>query len=61
LTDELLAVAQANPLLEDVETQANDVYNGQLDPTTNQVQQEGIAQIAAGIQRLATFDTIAGS
>ena len=56
-----MAVAQANPLLEDVETQANDVYNGQLYPTTNQVQQEGIAQIAAGIQRLATFDTIAGS
>ncbi len=60
MTNEQLAAAQATPLLEDMETQANDAYNGQLDPATNQVQQEGVAQIAAAIQRLATFDIIAG-
>lgn len=42
-------------LLDDMFTQANNAFIGQIDPTTLQVK-EGVAQIHYNIERLATFD-----
>lgn len=42
-------------ILDDMTTQANDAFTGQIDPATNQVV-PGVTQIHYDIQHLATFD-----
>jgi eukaryotic-like serine/threonine-protein kinase len=53
-TDQLQQPA-GRALLDDMFTQANNAFIGQIDPNTLQVE-EGVAQIHYNIQRLATFD-----
>ncbi len=53
-TDQLLQ-ADTGTLLNDLFTQANNAFVGQIDPNTNNVK-EGVVQIHYNIQALATFD-----
>ncbi|MEO8957161.1 MAG: serine/threonine-protein kinase [Ktedonobacteraceae bacterium] len=55
MTDEQLLGAQGQSLLNDLATQANNAFVGQIDPYTHQVK-NGVVQIHYNIQRLATFD-----
>jgi serine/threonine protein kinase len=48
-------LSQAEPILDDLFTQANYAFVGQFDPNTGNVK-EGVAQIHYNIQKLATFD-----
>jgi len=55
MTDEQLLGTQGRSLLNDLATQANSAFVGQIDPYTHQVK-NGVVQIHYNIQRLATFD-----
>jgi hypothetical protein len=55
MSDTALLSPQALSLLNDMETNANDVFVGQPDPTTGNVQ-GGITQIHDELQRLATIE-----
>jgi len=55
MTDDQLLGDAGRTLLDDLATQANDAFVGQIDPFTHQVK-EGVVQIHYNIQRLATFD-----
>jgi serine/threonine protein kinase len=50
-----LAQPDAIPIFDDMFTQANTAFVGQIDPNTNQVK-EGVVEIHYAIQNLATFD-----
>jgi hypothetical protein len=58
MSSDQLAQPQATALLDDLFTQANNAFVGQIDPNTNQVQ-EGVVQIYNNIQRLAALDITA--
>ncbi len=55
LPDSQLLQPSTLTILNDLETQANNIFVGRLDPTTGQVAQ-GVVQIHYSIQQLATFD-----
>ncbi|MFL5653974.1 MAG: serine/threonine protein kinase [Ktedonobacteraceae bacterium] len=55
MTDDQLLGDAGRMLLDDLATQANNAFAGQIDPFTHQVK-EGVVQIHYNIQRLATFD-----
>lgn len=55
MSDAQLMQPEALPILDDLFTQANYAFVGQVNPNTNQVR-EGVSQIHYNIQRLATFD-----
>ena len=55
LSDTQLLQPSSKSIMIDMQTQVNYAFNGQIDPATGQ-KQEGISQLSADIQRLATFD-----
>ncbi len=55
MTPDQLFSTQGLSLLDDLATQANNAFVGQVDPYTHQVK-EGVVQISYSAQRLATFD-----
>lgn len=55
MTPDQLFGAYGRSLLNDLATQANNAFVGQIDPFTHQVK-NGVVQIHYNIQRLATFD-----
>ena len=55
MTDGQLLGTDGRTLLDDLATQANNAFVGQIDPFTHQVK-DGVVQIHYNIQRLATFD-----
>ena len=55
MPDDQLLGPDGLKLLDDLATQANYAFVGQINPFTNQVS-EGVVQIHYNIQRLATFD-----
>ena len=58
LSDAQLLQQSARSILDDMATQANFAFTGQIDPTTGQVK-PGVVQVHYNIQRLATFDITA--
>jgi len=57
LSNAQLLLPSARSILDDMTTQANFAFTGQIDPSTGQVK-SGVVQIHYNIQRLATFDII---
>ena len=56
MTDAQLLESTSSATFNDIVTQATTAYNGQTDPATQKVLQEGVVQICQDIQRLATLD-----
>ena len=55
LSDAQLLQQATRSILDDMATQANFAFTGQIDPSTGQVK-PGVVQVHYNIQRLATFD-----